>query len=298
MMGQQVGDALRSYGANVIGTVRNASKYKDLISKLEKRGIKVIEADVTKPETLSDVKSQEIQVAISCLQGGRHVIVEGQKNLVQALASTGKLEKFIPTDFAIDLFKIPRNEHPFLGIRREFDEDILWPLAEKYEFKTCHVLNGCFLSKDFFWDDVFAILDKKKKSLRYYGSPDVKYDLTTTDDTAKFIAKAALDEDAPRMVKVRGDSISVSGIKKVVKEVRGVDLELECLGSEEDLRKKMEDGMKNEPDNLYNWVAYCYKLPMVNESAKFADEDVVNGKYPDVKAMDVREYVKQNDIMT
>ena len=293
MIGKEVARSLASDGAQVIGTVRDLSKYQDLIQELDKRGIKVLEADVTKPSTLEQLKPLDIQVVVSCLQGDRSVIIDGQKRLFEVLTESGKLEKFMPSDFATDLFKIPRDDHPFLGARREFDEDYLWPLAKKHNVKICHVLNGCFMNNGFFFEG-FCALDKKVPSLSYWGSPDQKYDLTTTDDSAKFAAKAALDVNSEMFLKVAGDSVSLNDIKKIAKEVRGIDLELKREGSVEDLRKRMLEGRAKNPDDIWSWVVDCYRLPMMNGTSKF--DKIMNDKYPGVEATTVRKYLKEVDI--
>lgn len=70
------------------------------------RGAVAVTGDVTDPASL-DPATAGTDVVVSALQGGPAVIVSGQVALAES-AVRNDARRFIPSDFAIDLFKAPQ----------------------------------------------------------------------------------------------------------------------------------------------------------------------------------------------
>ncbi|WP_286344989.1 NmrA family NAD(P)-binding protein [Frondihabitans sucicola] len=76
----------------------------------------VVIGDVTDPTSL-DAATKGVDVIVSALQGGRDVIVDGQVALATAAVANG-VHRFIPSDFAIDLFRAPPEPRSSRSARR------------------------------------------------------------------------------------------------------------------------------------------------------------------------------------
>lgn len=66
---------------------------------------------------------------------------------------------------------------------------------------------------------LLGLIDWERDAVAYWGDADQDYDFTTTDDTAAYVAAAALDDDAP------------DGAFEIVDDVFVQPYELEHFGS-------------------------------------------------------------------
>ncbi|OHD71921.1 MAG: hypothetical protein A2W19_02000 [Spirochaetes bacterium RBG_16_49_21] len=60
----------------------------------------------------------------------------------------------------------------------------------------------------------------KLNRVLYYGNADQLLDFTTKDDTANYVAEAALDSDTPRHLRIAGDQISARQLTEVVSRIK------------------------------------------------------------------------------
>jgi nucleoside-diphosphate-sugar epimerase len=181
------------------------------VKVLKDLGCDVAEVDFSDHRHLVKVM-QGATVVLSTVAGLRDVMVDLQTRLLNA-AVEAKVPRFIPSDFSIDFTKIPDGANRNLNLRLEFLR-----VAEKADIKLTSILNGGFM--DMLAGVAPFILFKIDRVL-CWGSPDQLMDWTTIDDTAKFTAMAALDEETPRFLKIAGDEISANILARDMTELTG-----------------------------------------------------------------------------
>ncbi len=181
------------------------------VKSLKDLGCDVAEADFSDHNRLVKVM-QGAKVVLSTVAGLRDVIVDLQTRLLNA-AVEAKVPRFIPSDFSIDFTKIPEGANRNLNLRLEFLR-----IAEKADIKLTSILNGGFM--DMLTGVAPFILFKIDRVL-CWGSPDQLMDWTTIDDTARYTAMAALDDDTPRFLKIAGDEISANSLARTMAELTG-----------------------------------------------------------------------------
>ena len=113
----------------------------------------------------------------------------------------------------IDFTKTPPGTNRNLDLRREFHE-----LLNKAQIAATSILNGMFM--DLLIGEAPMILFKLKRVV-YWGDADQLLDFTTMDNSAEFIATAAIDSSTPRFLRIAGDQISANGMVEAVSEVTG-----------------------------------------------------------------------------
>ena len=118
---------------------------------------------------------------------------------------------------------------------------------------------------------------------------DQKLDLTTTDDTALYVAEAVLDRGLPDgAFEIAGDQVTIREAIEAVNEARGRPLAVQRLGS---------------TDELKSWIAHTkatakspeaygpaqYQIAMETGRAKL--RNIVNGRYPHIRPKSFRDYL-------
>jgi nucleoside-diphosphate-sugar epimerase len=181
------------------------------VKVLKDLGCDVAEVDFSDHRHLVKVM-QGATVVLSTVAGLRDVMIDLQTRLLNA-AVEAKVPRFIPSDFSIDFTKIPEGANRNLNLRLEFLR-----VAEKADIKLTSILNGGFM--DMLTGVAPFILFKLDRVL-CWGSPDQMMDWTTIDDTAKFTAMTALDEETPRFLKIAGDEISANILARDMTELTG-----------------------------------------------------------------------------
>jgi uncharacterized protein YbjT (DUF2867 family) len=178
---------------------------------LKDLGCDVAEVDFSDHNYLVEVM-KGATVVLSTVAGLRDVMIDLQIRLLNA-AVEAKVPRFIPSDFSIDFTKIPDGDNRNLNLRFEFMK-----MVQKSDIKLTSILNGGFM--DMLTGVAPFILFKFDRVL-CWGSPDQMMDWTTIDDTARYTAMAALDDDAPRFLKIAGDEISANGLALTMAELTG-----------------------------------------------------------------------------
>ena len=177
MLGSKLARALlakrEAVGLRVLA--RKGGKAAASLEELKSLGATVVEGDLFDRASL-DAATRGIDVVVSAVQGDDRVIIDGQVALAEAAHRNG-VWRIIPSDFAIDLFAIPPEEHVWLGPRRRADERIA-----SLGIGHLHVLNGAFM--EVLLAPFFGIFDLEKGTAAYWGDGEQKMDVTTTDDTA------------------------------------------------------------------------------------------------------------------
>jgi hypothetical protein len=179
------------------------------LADLRRIGADVVEVDFSKADQLRRACDGGACV-VSALAGPRETIIGAQSALLEA-AVRAKVPRFIPSDFAIDFYRMPDGYNRNLDHRREFSRILaLAPIA------ATSILNGMFM--DLLAGQAPFILFRVHRAL-YWENPDQLMDFTTIEDVARFTAAAALDQNAPRFLRIAGDVASARDLKAIAELV-------------------------------------------------------------------------------
>ena len=245
------------------------------LNALVKRGAVVVTGDVTDPATL-DTATRGADVVVSALQGGPDVIVDGQVALAEA-ASRNSVRRFVPSDFAIDLFSAPEGA-PQFAMRRRADRVI-----DALPLEVVHVLNGGFMDM-MLNPSVPGLVDLDAGTVTLWGTGDEPFNLTTVDDTARFTARLATDHaDVSGVHYLSGAETTFNAIAEETERLTGTRLTRDVLGSSADLR-----GIVDGTDDPWSVVMQWYLLSMLTV-APFPTTD--NDRYPDIHLTGLHDYL-------
>lgn len=241
------------------------------LHRLTSRGATIVEGDLAEPASLI-AATGGVDVVISAVQGMRETIVDGQLALLDAARRNG-VRRIIPSDFAVDLFKLEPGSHPMLDWRREADEAIA-----RSGLEHVHVLNGAF--HEVVIAPFFQVFDLGAGTASYWGDGETRFDVTSATDTALYTAAAALDAALPSgKLSVAGDQITMKQAIAAAGKAFGRPFEARRLGSIADLERWIVDTQTTHAD-LWAPIAAQYQWAMLSGKAKLAD--LGNGRYSDV----------------
>ena len=286
MLGGKIARALLAKGgaASVRVMVRPASadgaRTKGKLDELARLGAEVVSGDLADRASLADA-TRGMEVVVSALQGGPDVIVEGQIALLEAARRNG-VRRMVPSDFAVDLFEVEDGWHPLLNMRNEADRAIAASGLEHV-----HVLNGVFM--EYLFEPQFGVFDVAAGTASYWGDGTTKLDMSTTDDTARYTAEAALDRGLPSgKFAVVGDHMTVLEAGRAYEEVRGKHLAPRSQGTLAELEQHIRDIKAANPDPMAI-VPAAYQLAMFSGRATL--KDVQNSRYPAITPTRLRDYL-------
>jgi uncharacterized protein YbjT (DUF2867 family) len=282
-LGLKIVRELVAAGTRVRVTHRASSKAEQ-VGELRATGAELVVADLADSSSLVHACTG-INVVVSTVQGLRDVIVDGQTRLLRAAEQAG-VARMIPSDYAIDFFKTAEGGNRNLDFRRAFSRAF-----EGSPVRPTSVLCGAFM--DLLANGAMGP-DPKTNIFRVYGDPDQPYDFTLTDDAAKYIAAAALDDTAPRMVRVAGDTKSPRELAAIFEDIRKAPVTIEVAGSIADLDAQI-DRMRAADEAPMNpfpvWQRLQYVRDMASGRARLTPLD--NARYPQIKPTTVRELLAQ-----
>jgi nucleoside-diphosphate-sugar epimerase len=209
-LGGRIAKALVGAGASVRALVRKGTSPLRT-ENLSQLGMLVVEVDLG---SVDDVAAACVgsQCVVSALLGLREVMVDTQTVLLEGAMKAG-VGRFIPSDFAMDFTKLQPETNRNLDLHRAFQERL-----DRSGVQATSVLNGMFM--DLLTGEAPFFLWKIRRVL-CWGDPEQKMDFTTIDDTAAFTARVALDEAAPRWLRVAGDQLSARELAEVASTVKG-----------------------------------------------------------------------------
>ena len=249
------------------------------VEALREAGAELVAADLSDAASLARA-CHEVDVVVSAVQGLRDVIVDGQTRLLRA-AEEAHVARMIPSDYALDFFKTDDGRNRNLDLRRE-----LGRVLEQSPVRGTSLLCGAFM-------DLFAYgamgPDRRTGVFRVWGDVDQVADFTLTDDVARYVAAVALDRQAPRVVRVAGDTRSAREIAAMFEELSGKPVKLQSAGSLEVLdrtieRLRAEDPAETNPFPM--WQRLQYARDMQSGRGRLSPLD--NARYPSVQPVDLR----------
>lgn len=283
-LGGKIIRALLKNGADVRAIVRPSSDTRK-IKELQQLGVEVMQLDMM---NIAEVKKacEGISCVVSALAGLREVIVDTQKVLLDAAVAAG-VPRFIPSDFSADFTNILPEENRNFALRKEFKTYL-----DKAPIRATTIFNGAFA--ELLTGNMPLILFKQKRIL-YWGDADQKMDFTTMDNTAEFTAHAALDDTAPRVLKIAGSESSAQEIRAVASDVTGEKFRLLRPGGLGLLKViiKIARFISPAKDELYPaWQGMQYFHNMLSGRAKLQPLD--NKRYPGIRWTTVNDVLKEH----
>lgn len=240
-------------GVRVRALVRDLGKPEAVA--LAERGVETFALDVA---TATDAQRQAAVsgafAVVSTVQGGPDVIVDAQLALLRAAKAAGA-RRFLPSDYSYDLFGLPEGVNVNSDWRRALAVRAEAEVSEGFE--VVHLMQGIFTDR--YVLGFLGLFDGERRVVRYWGDGTTPVDWTTWEDTARYIAAAAIDDrSVPARLYVAGDRMDVLTFAKTWEAAKGQSLTLERLGSLEDLRAEVKKQLETQPGNMYAWLPLMY----------------------------------------
>ena len=253
-------------------------------SKASLPGVEIVVVDYNDPASLLSA-CRGTHCVVSALSGLREVIVDAQTALLNAAVDAG-VPRFIPSDYCIDYTKLTDGSNRNLDLRREFSRRL-----DAANIAATSVLNGMFtnlLLKE------APLIQAGLKRVLYWGSADQLLDFTTIDNTAAFTARAALDENTPRYLRIAGDVVSSRDLAGAASRATGHRFKPTKVGGL-GLFKAMITITKTllpQPKEVFPpWQGMQYLHNMYTGLPKLQPLD--NDRYPDMRWTTVEDVLRQ-----
>lgn len=271
-LGKRVVDALVECGADVVALVRPATS-QTVKRDLTEIGARVRDTDMEDADDIAAACSGA-QCVVSTLAGLREVLIETQSKVLAGALKAG-VPRFIPSDFCTDFSTLTPGENRNFDLRREFHR-ILYNTG----IAATSIFNGAF-AEVLRYD--IPLLNRKTRTVSYWGSADWKVDFTTMDDTAAFTARAALDEDAPRVLRIAGFQMSARDFVSFTETPPDCPYRLIELGTIEELRRmNMHDRALN-PEGEHELYAGWQQSQYLQSMLSAHHEQVDNARFGERK---------------
>ena len=284
MLGTKIVKALLDKGeAEVRAMIRPGSydKHSEDIDAIKAKGAVIVEGDLMKPDTLLSA-CQGVDVVVSAV-GNNEVTVPGQKNAIDAAKKQG-VKRFIPSDFSVDYRKLDRGDNDNLDMRKEVFEHL-----QKSGLEYTLILNGAFT--DIIPTPYMPQFDLENGIFKYWGDGETPVDITTTEDTAKYVAEAVSDRELVNTaLEVAGEVLTMKQLKSAYEEATGKKLEVKHMGSVEELKNWIEN-KKQTAESPLEYIPQQYEYAMVSGKGKL--DNIQNSRYPQIKPLNVKQYIQQ-----
>jgi NmrA-like family len=280
-LGTRIARALVKRGADVRALIRPDVSARDR-THLTALGLTLTEADPANVAQMAEAM-QGASCVVSALNGLHDVIVERQSLLLDAAVRSG-VPRFIPSDYSEDFTKTTRGDNRNLDLRREF-----MGRADRASIKVTHILNGAFM--DMLGAEM-PIIQPKIRRVLYWVSADQPLDFTIKDDVAAYVAAAALDDAAPRLLRIAGDTLSASELAGVMSDVQGEPYRTLHVGNLGVLGLMIGVARRLAPqpgEPFPAWQGMQYMRDMFTGKGKLTPLD--NDRYPELSWTSVREYL-------
>ncbi len=271
--GQRVIQELCLLGVKVRALIRQPLSV-DLEKQFKKLNVDIIEVDYQNNSSLKKA-CLEVGCMISTLSGNREVIMQSQVELLKA-CTEAKVKRFIPSAYSIDFKAVQIEKNRNLAVLREFDQ-----VLATAEIRSTTILNGAFA--DMLTGQAPFILFAIKRVI-YFSSADQKMDFTTRDNVATYTAHAALDETAPRVLRIAGDEVSARDLASMMTRIENKNYNLFKLGSTSGLSlviKFIKNLMGSRGGKYPIWQGLQYMHNMFSGLGKFTKVD--NDRYDGIQ---------------
>jgi uncharacterized protein YbjT (DUF2867 family) len=282
-LGSQIVGALGRRGARVRALVRSTTGRAEALAAMRDVGVDIVEGSLLDPVDRLAAAVEGAEVIVSAVQGGADVMVDGQVNLVRAAEKAG-VARMVPSDFAIDLFRLDDGDNVFLDNRRRAHEAFAGSGV-----RPTSVLSGAFV--EVMTAPFLEIVEWAEGTFGYWGGGEQPCDFTTIADVAEYTVAAALDAGvAGRPVRVAGDVLSMKEFHAALQAGSGRALAPRRLGTVDDLWAEIQrrKAMATSP---VEYVALQYLWGMVSGKAKLDRLD--NVRYDDIEPITVAKFAQR-----
>lgn len=218
---------------------------------------------------------------VSALNGLEETILDGQAALLEAAVAAG-VPRFIPSDFALDFTRTKPGGNRNLDLRRRFHERL-----DRAPVRATSVLNGGFMDM---LTGQMPLIQFGWRRVLYWGDADQPLDFTAMDDVAAFTAVTALDDEAPRILRIAGEVVSARGLAETASEVTGERFRTLRMGGVGSLGVMIAAARVLAPGRgqvFPVWQGMQYLRDMFGSAGKLDPLD--NGRYPRLRWTGVRE---------
>ena len=205
-LGGRIARALVARGADVRALVRVGVKPGNLPP-----GVTPVTVDYGDPRSLANA-CHGAACVVSALNGLEPVILEAQDRLLDATVAAG-VPRFIPSDFSLDFTRTRPGDNRNLDLRRHFMDRV-----DRTPIRATSILNGAFA--DLLTGEAPIVLQRPRRIL-YWGDADQPLDFTAKDDVARYTAAAALDSEAPRILRIAGDTVTPRVLATIMTDLTG-----------------------------------------------------------------------------
>ncbi|CAG5156590.1 uncharacterized protein ALTATR162_LOCUS4387 [Alternaria atra] len=185
-------------------------------------------------------------VVICAYFANDETMLNAQKLLIDLCGEEG-ITRYIASDYTVDYRKLDWGDLPI----KEPMKHVQTYLEGKPGVNGVHILVGLLMET---FLDYFGIWDADKKKMRYWGSGDEKWDLTSYQTAAEYIAAVALDANATGFLKFRGEHKSARELAADIESVYGIKPVMESRGALTDLAQRLES--KGDIQDVLNASAY------------------------------------------
>ena len=282
-LGTRIAKALIGRGAEVRALVRHDAPAADR-NRLSALGLAVTPADIADAGSVASA-CEGAACVVSALNGLHDVILGKQGVLLDGAVRAG-VPRFIPSDYSADFTRTRPGDNRNLDLRREFmarADDT----AARAPIRVTSILNGAFM--DMLGAEMPVIQPRIRRVL-HWGSADQPLDFTTKNNVAAYAAAAALDDEAPRILRIAGESLSARGIAQAMTEVTGKRYRTLWAGSIGSLGVliRLAKLAAPQPDAAFPpWQGMQYMRDMFSGRGKLHPLD--NDRYPGLRWTLVRE---------
>lgn len=205
-LGGRIARALVARGADVRALVRVGVKPGNFPP-----GVTPVPVDYGDPRSLANA-CHGAACVVSALNGLEPVILEAQGRLLDATVAAG-VPRFIPSDFSLDFTRTRPGDNRNLDLRRHFMDRV-----DRTPIRATSILNGAFA--DLLTGEAPIVLQRPRRIL-YWGDADQPLDFTAKDDVARYTAAAALDSEAPRILRIAGDTVTPRVLATLMTDLTG-----------------------------------------------------------------------------
>jgi uncharacterized protein YbjT (DUF2867 family) len=268
-LGHRIIKALRQRGASVRAIVR-AESDPAKVAELARLGAEVVPLDLADGAALTRACTG-MACVVSAVAGLREVIVDGQSALLAAAVAAG-VPRFIPSDFSSDYTQQAAGENRNFDLRREFQAHL-----DQAPIAATSILNGAFAELLTYG---IPLLDFKQQQVGYWEDADWQIDFTTLDDTAAFSAAAALDADAPRLLRIASFQLSPHELAATAEAAGRGRFHVVRLGSRAGLTALIAQARAANPAGEQQLYADWQQLQYVRSMFSVQNNPLDNARYP------------------
>ncbi len=288
-LGGRILQALIARGAAVRALVRPDAPERD-VARLVAAGATPVRADSRDIAAVAAACAGAACV-VSALNGLREVIVDRQGVLLDAAVRAG-VPRFIPSDYAADFTRTRPGDNRNFDLRREFMARV-----DAAPIRATSVLNGAFMDM---LGAQMPLIQPGIHRVLYWGDADQPLDFTAKDDVATYTAAVALDDTAPRLLRVAGDTLSARELAAVMTDVTGSALSHAARGWPRCARHHDPGGQAHCPAaarNVYALAGHAVPARHVQRTREARDtrQRALRGHPMDLGTPDARESASRTD---